>query len=99
MLTSHPFAALPSQLPNPALHAAIPHAPLLQAGVPLDVAHMKPQAPQLRTSELMLVSHPFAELPSQLAKPAEQNSAHTPLVHTPDWFGPPPQTAPHAPQF
>ena len=35
MFVSHPFAALPSQLPKPATHAARPHVPLVQAPTPL----------------------------------------------------------------
>lgn len=94
--TSQPLAALPSQLPKPALHT-MPQLPALQKGVPFVPPHTLPQLPQLVALLFRLVSQPLATLPSQLPKPALQAMAHLPalqlavpftLLHC----------APHAPQ-
>jgi hypothetical protein len=73
---SQPFIVLPSQLPWPALHMPIAQVLLMQAGVALAMLHCVPHEPQLFTDVAMLVSQPFAALPSQLAKVPE----HTGLV-------------------
>ena len=49
------------------------HTPLTQ-----EVVHTLPQPPQLFRSVLVLISHPLAALPSQLAKPALQAMLHAP---------------------
>jgi hypothetical protein len=66
---SQPFAATPSQSPNPALQLPIPHTPFWHAAVPFAVEQASPHAPQLVTLEARLVSQPFARSPSQLARP------------------------------
>src|SRR5438094_7416902 len=81
MLVSQPFAALPSQLPDPALHAATPHAPAEHAAVPLAAEHTVPHAPQLLTLLATLVSHPSAPLLLQSLNPAlHAATTHAPLA-------------------
>jgi hypothetical protein len=63
--TSQPSAAEWSQSWKPALHAWIPHDPLVQLAVPLLVWHAPPHVPQLPVSVLPFTSHPFVGLPSQ----------------------------------
>jgi hypothetical protein len=79
VLVSHPFVALPSQLPKPALHAGT-HAPPLQLVVPLAFVQTWPQPPQFDELVLMLASQPFEALPSQFAKPALHVGAQAPAV-------------------
>jgi hypothetical protein len=68
--TSHPLAARPSQLPQPALHVK-PQVPAAQVAVALGgVAQTLPHAPQLLTVVLRFTSHPLAARPSQLPQPA-----------------------------
>jgi hypothetical protein len=82
VLVSQPLAALPSQLPKPALQV-IPHTPPVQVAVPLLALHTLPQAPQWVGEDERLVSQPLAALPSQLPKPALQAArVHTPAAHT-----------------
>jgi hypothetical protein len=97
-LASQPFAALPSQSPNPTEQAWRVQVPLKQVGVALANVHVFPQAPQLATLPLRFVSHPFDGFASQSPKPE---------VHA-TWQAPPAQlgvplvalqTLPHAPQF
>jgi hypothetical protein len=66
VLVSQPFAALPSQLPNPALHDTSWHVPVAQEALPLVIAQAVPQAPQLGVV-WRFVSHPLFGLPSQSA--------------------------------
>ena len=68
---SQPLAALPSQLPNPALQAPSVHAPALQLAVALAREHPTAQPPQL-LRVLRGVSHPLASAASQLPEPALQ---------------------------
>jgi hypothetical protein len=83
-LVSQPLAAIPSQLPKPALHAMTAHAPALQVSVAFGRLHARPHAPQWARAVLVLVSQPLAAIPSQLAKPALQRAMpHAPLVHAP----------------
>jgi hypothetical protein len=69
-----PQVSLPLHVPSPqravgcAMHEPETHTPLQRA----------PHAPQLFTSRLVLVSQPFATLPSQFAVPAEQVTVHAP---------------------
>ena len=59
----------------------------MQTGVPPVVGHLVPQALQLFTSEVKLISHPLVALASQLANPALQGpSAHAPLLQTAEAF-------------
>lgn len=80
VFVSHPFATLPSQSPNPAVHAMV-HNPPVQPGVPPTEEHRMPHpapavapvippGPQFLTSVNVTSSHPFASLPSQLPVPA-----------------------------
>ena len=56
--TSQPLAALPSQLPKPALQV-IPQAPFVHDAVPFVLLQTLPQALQLSGSVLMFFSQPF----------------------------------------
>jgi hypothetical protein len=69
---SHPFAATPSQLPNPALHEPSAHAPAVHVALALSKPQVIPHAPQVCGLERS-ASQPFAGLPSQSAKPARHN--------------------------
>lgn len=68
-LTSQPVATLLSQLPAPALHAAIWHTPVLQEPVAFCGLHGWPQTPQF-VLVLSCVSQPLAALESQSPHPA-----------------------------
>jgi hypothetical protein len=70
VLVSQPLASWPSQLPQPLLQATIWHVPVAQNAVALSNAHGTPQEPQF-ARVVRLVSHPFAELPSQSPNPVE----------------------------
>jgi hypothetical protein len=98
-LVSQPFAERPSQLPKPALHDATVQTPLVQAAAPFAPPHDTPHAPQLLMLVRRLVSQPFAEMPSQLPKPAMQDSTW----HVPAEQAEPPlarlQATPHVPQW
>jgi hypothetical protein len=74
---SQPLTALPSQLPVPALQVGL-HAPAEHVVEPFGFTHCVVHAPQLLTFVLVLVSHPFATLPSQLPKPALHAIEHDP---------------------
>ena len=101
MLVSQPLTATPSQLPNPGLHDGTEQTPFAQAAVPFAAPHDTPHAPQLVMLVRRLVSQPFAEMPSQLPKPALQDSTwHAPaeqaapplarlqaVLHVPQWVG------------
>lgn len=62
---SHPFEYKPSQSANPLLHERIAQLPDMHCGVPLATKHALPHVPQLFTSVVVVVSHPFVGLPSQ----------------------------------
>jgi hypothetical protein len=79
VLVSQPFAKLPSQLPNPALHAML-HAPELQAGTPFVEPHTVPHVPQFERLLERVVSQPFETLLSQLPNPALQVIPQLPVV-------------------
>ncbi len=70
--TSHPFAALPSQLAKPVLQT-MPHVDPAQNGVPAVPSQTTPQAPQLRGLVATFVSQPSSLEPGwgplQSAKP------------------------------
>jgi hypothetical protein len=95
---SQPFAALASQLPKPELQV-IPQAPPLQVAVPFVPLHKVPHAPQFAGAVLVLVSHPFVALPSQLPNPA----LHVPSTQVPAGQVEPPfaneHALPQSPQF
>jgi hypothetical protein len=67
--SSHPLPSLPSQLPNPPLHAAIRQSSPAQVAVALGRVHGVPHAPQFVTLSSGS-SQPLASLPSQLPAPA-----------------------------
>lgn len=80
MFVSHPFAVLPSQSANPALHVGT-QTPAEHAVLPLAFEHAFPQAPQLAVFVFRFASHPFAGSPSQLANPELQLGVHVPAEH------------------
>jgi hypothetical protein len=71
VLTSQPFAATPSQLPNPAVQIPRVHEPDAQDSEAFARSQIAPHEPQF-DSVVRLVSHPFAALPSQLPNPGLQ---------------------------
>jgi len=77
----------------------MPQFPFVQDGLPLTDEHILPQAPQLLTSLVVLISQPSARLPLQFANPvvhvipqAEDEQIATPLI-------PGGQVMPHPPQL
>jgi hypothetical protein len=78
VFTSQPFEAMPSQLPNPALHVPSVHVPEAHEALAFAGAHGAPQAPQ-SVSVVRLFSQPFAALPSQFAN----RGLHAPIWHVP----------------
>jgi hypothetical protein len=99
MFVSQPSETLPLQLANPGLHAVMVQNPLTHAADAFGGAHTAPQAPQLLVLVAMFVSHPFAAMWSQSAKPAAQTSWHVPFTQEAVAFGPEAQTWPQAPQL
>jgi hypothetical protein len=95
---SQPFAESPSQSPRPGLQVETPHTPATQFGVPPAGGHTLLHSPQLLMFVCVLVSQPFAGLPSQFPEPALHAGTHTPPVQAvvPFEFV---QPAPQAPQF
>jgi hypothetical protein len=80
--TSQPSAALWLQSAKLAAHVS-PQVPLQVAVEFGPEAHAFPHAPQLLTSEAVLISHPSAACPSQSAKPALHSAmAHAPAAQT-----------------
>jgi hypothetical protein len=77
---SQPFAALPSQLPKPVLHAPSTHALAEQLAPAFANAQTVPQAPQFAADVVRFVSQPFVGSPSQLPHPAAQVGTHAPAV-------------------
>jgi hypothetical protein len=65
-LVSHPFEALPSQLPQPAVQE-IEHVPPEQLATPLALLQVCPQPPQLPMLVPRFTSQPLAGLLSQSA--------------------------------
>ncbi len=97
---SHPVAVLPSQSPNPAVHANVHIAaahPAVVFGAPVP-GHTRPHTPQLRTSVASVASHPLASIVSQFANPVLHDaSEHVPAAHVPTPFAGA-HARPHAPQ-
>jgi hypothetical protein len=79
VLVSHPVEALPSQLPNPALHVPRVHAPPGHVSAALARLHTTLQSPQSE-SVAMLRSQPLLALPSQFLKFAAHVGTHAPAV-------------------
>ena len=70
VLTSHPSAALPLQLPKPLLQLPTPQIPPEQPGVPLATGgQTMPQPPQWLVLVLVLTSHPSPGAKLQSANP------------------------------
>jgi hypothetical protein len=98
VLTSQPFAGLPSQLAKPALQFST-QLPALQVGVALFVPQMLPQAPQLAVLLVRLASQPSLSRPLQSAQPELQLAmAQVPPSHLGVACGSR-QTLPHEPQL
>ncbi len=82
---SQPFEAVMSQSAKPALQLATAHVEATHWGVALVSAQALPQAPQLATSDVMLVSHPETSA-RQSAMPPEHiviDVRHMPPLHVP----------------
>jgi hypothetical protein len=95
---SHPLAALPSQLPQPASQAIV-QVPALQDGVPLVAVQVVPHVPQFATVVLRSVSQPLLVSLSQLPQPATQApKVQTPVPQEAEALGNEHGTA-HPPQF
>jgi hypothetical protein len=88
--TSQPFAGLPSQLAQPALHPVTRQVLPLQAELAFDRLHRWPQLPQ--SAGLVVVS---THEPPQLVRPAWHDTVHAPPEHT----SPAGHTWPHVPQL
>ena len=78
-LTSQPFVATPSQLPNPALHVVREQAPPVHALDACGTTHECPQVPQFIRSDAVIDSHPFNDEESQSVNPA----VHAAIMHVP----------------
>ncbi|MFO0560349.1 MAG: hypothetical protein U0269_20195 [Polyangiales bacterium] len=100
MLTSHPFAALMSQLAKPALQLSA-HAPATHVGaIALGAARQTVlHAPQFIALVRVSTSQPLAGFMSQSAKPALQRTPQAPSAHVAAALGPAEQTRPHIPQL
>jgi hypothetical protein len=80
---------IPLQSRNPGAQLTIVQVPFTHAEIPFAVIHTWPQAPQLFTSLLRLVSHPSAGFELQLAKPGLQLATmHCPFTHAGVLFTP-----------
>ena len=79
--TSQPFAAMPSQSPNPGAQTNAQAPPEQVACATLGARHDARQAPQLRASEKSGVSHPLTALPSQSPQPGSHWPRHLALTH------------------
>jgi hypothetical protein len=84
---SQPFAAMPSQLPNPRLQVN-EQVPVLQEDVALAALQDVPQAPQFKRFVLVFVSQPLFLLPSQSLNAPVQTGVQTPVTQlvVPFWF-------------
>jgi hypothetical protein len=81
------------------LHDAIVQLPAEQPAVPFAMKHARPQPPQLFGSEVVVVSQPLLELPSQSPLPGAQDDTVQVLLTqagVPPWGG---QTLLHEPQL
>jgi hypothetical protein len=96
-LVSQPLAALPSQLPKPALHAVSWQVPVAQEADALGKLHVVPQAPH-DERVLRLVSQPSVGSPLQFAEPDAQVGVHVPPVQLVEPFAFE-QMTPHVPQL
>jgi len=90
VLTSHPLAALASQLPKPAEHAVTVHADDAHPAVALGSEHTRPHVPQCAALEVT-----STHAPEQSVVPVAQVDRQTPLLQT----VPAPHTTPQPPQW
>jgi hypothetical protein len=79
VFVSQPLAALPSQLPKPALQLAIPHAPIAHEGVAFATVHALPHAPQLLVSDCRSTQVIIAPAPHTV-RGAAQSTRHAPAT-------------------
>jgi hypothetical protein len=77
----------------------MPQFPFVQDGLPLTDEHILPQAPQLLTSLVVLISQPLLGLPLQLANGKGQNRPQVPKLQTGELFWPEGQVCPQPPQL
>ncbi len=77
---SQPLGALPSQSPKPAVQAAMPQAPAVQAAVALAKKQAPPQRPQCDGLLRVSTSQPLDASPSQFSKPALQAKPQAPAA-------------------
>lgn len=98
VLTSQPFEAAPSQLPNPTAHVPRVQVPLVHDSLAFARSHTLPHVPQ-SVSVARLASQPFTATPSQLPNPALHAwSWQPPLKHVAEAFAKT-QACPHPPQL
>ena len=100
VLTSQPLAATPSQSAKPGAQA--PMAQVLAAHIAdaCGRTHARPQAPQLLTLSVVLLSQPFDGSPSQSPKPvAQRTTLHDPAVQPAVVVCGREQARPHMPQL
>ncbi len=96
---SQPLDRVPSQSPKPGLQLAITHAPLAQSSTAFAKLQTVPHVPQFVSETFVLVSQPFAVMPSQFAKPVLHTpSLHALATHVAPAFGNE-QEFPHPPQL
>jgi hypothetical protein len=99
VLTSQPFAWMPSQSAKPALHDPTTQPPFEQAAAALGRLQARPHMPQLPTAVFRLVSQPSESMRLQSANGgAHWFTAHEPARHMALAFGSE-QALLHAPQF
>ena len=75
-LVSQPLAAMPSQLPNPGLHAPSAHEPVTQLAPALANPQTVPHVPQLNGSVFRLISQPSTAFALQFPYPGKQAIEH-----------------------
>jgi hypothetical protein len=97
-LVSHPFAGLPSQSAQPALHEPILQVPPEQTGVAFGRLHAVVHEPQWSGSVPRFTSHPSAALMLQSAYPGLQLTLHAPATQVGVLLVVL-QATPHPPQF
>ncbi len=100
MLTSvsQPFAALPSQLPRPALQVNPQTDAVHVALAPVGAAQARPHIPQLPRLVRVSTSQPSEGLPLQSAKPVRHVNPQMPVLHVAVALAGAVQARPHIPQ-
>ncbi len=97
--TSQPFAGLPSQLPNPALHAPIAHAPSEHDAPAFAKLHTRPHEPQFATLTSVFTSQPSGSSMLQSANPRLHTGVQFPALQNGAEFARVAHTRPHTPQL